>query len=130
MKKIREFIVVPYSTVVCLNHFLDEDSGQGVKKAGARLKAGVVPSVFLRSTAPAPRRNMPQDGRDEPPLKCPKEPKSDAAKLRLAMKRCETLAEELAEVKAAAEDIEVECFSKMFSLARFEDNDDDLQYHT
>ena len=46
-----EFIVVPYSTVVCLNHFLDEDSGQGVKKAGARLKAGALPSVFPCSTA-------------------------------------------------------------------------------
>lgn len=129
-EKQDEFVVTPYSTVVCSNHFLDEDYVQGLKKPGARLKRSAVPSLF-QWTEQSRKRKRPVDrsAASTPPPK-PKEPKTDAGKLRQEVKKSRDLEKELADAKASLEDIEVEIKSKFFCLARFESSDSDLQYYT
>ena len=40
------FVVQPYDTVVCSEHFRDADYVQGTKKPGARLKQTAIPTIF------------------------------------------------------------------------------------
>lgn len=129
VEKLGEFSIVPYETVVCSDHFVDEDYCRGKKAAGARLKTDAVPTVFEWSATSAPKRALPER-QAEPPQRQPREPQSDKARYAAEKKRSEDLEKQLAEVKAELYDVEVECCLKMFSLARFEDSDSDIQYYT
>ena len=126
------FSVVLYSTVVCSNHFLESDYVQGVKKSGAKLKAGAVPSVFAWTAKRTPSRKAPleRSDREYPAAKRTKEPTGDALSHREALKKCTSLEKELAEAKGALDDVEAEICSKQFSLSRFEQSDSDIQYYT
>ena len=70
------FSGVPYSPVVCSNHFVESDDVQGVKKSGAKLKAGAVPSVFAWTAKRTPSRKAPLEHSDHeyPAAKRTKEP--------------------------------------------------------
>lgn len=128
-EKVGHFTIIPYETVVCSDHFTDQDYSSGEKKRGAKLRPQAVPSIFSWSTTPPPTRSLPV--RDtEPPKKRPKVLKSDHAKFEAEKKKVEILEKEVEEVKAELYDMEVECCLKMFSLARFENSDSDIQYYT
>ena len=126
------FSVVPYSTVVCSNHFLESDYVQGVKKSGAKLKAGAVPSVFAWTAKRTPSRKAPLERSDHeyPAAKRTKEPTGDALSHREALRKSTSLEKELAEAKGALDDVEAELCSKQFSLSRFEQSDSDIQNYT
>ena len=126
------FSVVPYSTVVCSNHFLESDYVQGVKKSGAKLKAGAVPSAFAWTAKRTPSRKAPLEHSDHeyPAAKRTKEPTGDALSHREALRKCTSLEKELAEAKGALDDVEAELCSKQFSLRRVEQSDSDIQYYT
>ena len=127
------FVVQPYDTVVCSEHFRDEDYVQGTKKPGARLKQTAIPTIFSwreEADTPSRKRRPPVDRHGGSPSKQPREPKSDAAKLSAERKRASHLEDELARARAELEDVEVELTSKSFCLARFESSDSDLQYYT
>ena len=123
----RDFTIVPYSTVVCSEHFKDDDYVQGEKKFGARLKAGAVPSVF-HWTEPV-KRTTSACGHS-PPRKAVKKRKSDSAKLKLDPTENTTLRDVVEEAHAAIDDVGSNICLEFFSLAGFEDSDSDIQYYT
>ena len=127
-EKAGVFRVVDYQTVVCSDHFSDESYVQGIKKPGAKLKSSAVPTIFSWSTHSA-KRKAPAE-RFEPTPKKPREPQSDTARAKFEKNRADQLAVALAEAQAELKDVESDWGLKMFSLARFQDNDSDIQYYT